>query len=182
MKFLWNILDPTTGNVTQFVRYCPISAFDGVKNQVRGISTTFDTEDTLTNTLKGEFATDIQTATVSTFVTQNFDHSTLPTLFGTLNLYYENGLQNVVDTINTFDAAPSANSLWVAPPSITVTSTGTPLVYTITINGLLDLTLAPFSISNVILYSSYNSLSNGDLVTDSGVNITDDTGTNITTD
>jgi predicted benzoate:H+ symporter BenE len=72
----------------------------------------------------------------------------------------------------------------VAPPTIFVqaNSLTPPITYTITITGLLDLTLAPFPVNNINLYASYDFVINKDIVTDDGQNITTDTGTNITTD
>ncbi len=185
MKFLWNVQDTNTGVTTQFIKYCDISAYDAVNNLTRGITTTFDTQDNLAFSLGGVFASDIQTVTVNTFTTQNYDLSLSGGIFGTLMLYYQNGLQNVVDTITTLDLAPeSPTSLWVAPPTIFVqaNSLTPPITYTITITGLLDLTLAPFPVNNINLYASYDFVINKDIVTDDGQNITTDTGTNITTD
>jgi hypothetical protein len=172
-KILWNVLDSATNIVTQFIKYSDYAAYDALQS-IGTATITQTTEDQTSNSLNNNFAADIPTVTKTTFVTQIFDTS-LATV-GILSLYYQNGAATIIDTITTDMSAPNSGSLWVSVP--TIVTTGGP-IYTIKLDGLVDLSAANPKVSNVILYASYKHKITKNLITDSAIQITTNTPADI---
>ena len=179
MDFTFQVED-VNGVITQFTQTCYLYAYDGLNTVSQG-SGSGVTQDTYGNDLHGGFAGDTQTTGIVVFdVTLNpVEVAMLPDIIGTLQLAYTDCNGNYLDTITTQDSAPAAGSLWTAVPTIVVTGTNP---YTITIEGVLDLTNPPCAISSIFLMGSYNYFNDGNLVTDDQQNIINDAGVNISID
>lgn len=168
MQQIWNILNPATGITTQFIQYANIYAND----QIKGTNTVIDTQDGFGNSLNGLFANDAPT-TIQAIVSG----STQPagsTLEASITVTYNNGSGIVYDTLSTLDSGPeTSTSLW--------TGVLTAIQYDandVIITGVIDLSQATFPVSNVSVTATVWYVPGGStfIITDGGINISDDSG------
>lgn len=150
----WVITDPATGLDTQFQHNSRVSAND---QYLSGWKPTLSvaTKDTDGNSLNGAIASDAQTEVVCTLAGNGINIGVAPapytTLYGLLQVWYDNGSSQVCDSSNTIDANLST-SIWVGQPIVTVNSPAS-----VTITGIIDPSLSPtpITIANVTAKLGY---------------------------
>ena len=170
MQQVWNVLDPATGNTTEFIQYGNIYAIDTIK----GTNTTIDTQDGFGNSLQGQFANDSPT-TIQAIVSGSSQPSG-STLEASITVSYNNGSGIVYDTLTSLDSGPETpTSLWTG---ILIVSQLDPT--TVFISGVIDLSQSSFPVTNITVTATVwyvpGSTSDTYIVTDGGTNISDDSG------
>jgi len=146
-KLYFEILDRSTGIVTEFVNYAPMTFYDGLNNfsDYDGTNKTFDYAG---NDLNGGVLYDTETSIVSFFESKL---SLNPIGSGTpiieMIIYYELGNKSYWDRILTTDSTPQPGSVWTVVPTIVSTT------YQVTAASYVDFSAFETKPNNVRLYS-----------------------------
>lgn len=176
-KVTWDVLDPATGHVTQFIRYAGISAHDSGANPAE-TTVQMSTSDQYGNDLGGQFSSDGPTTVVAVF--QGAMLAPRPgqiDVIGTLAVSYNNGTASLYDQITTLDTTRETTvSLWEAP-AILVANTNYSVVQVI---GTVD--FSGLQVKDVRAFATLTYQTDDGLVTDAQVPIITDGGDRIVVD
>ena len=168
MQQVWNVLDPSTGNTTEFIQYGNIFAIDTTRTNV-----ITDTQDGYGNSLQGQFANDAPTTIQAVAIGSSQPAGS--TLEASVTVTYNNGSSIVNDTLSTLDSGPETpTSLWTGV--LTAVQVSPDDVY---ISGIIDLSQATFPVTNIIVTVNIWYVPGGSsnyIVIDGGTNISDDSG------
>lgn len=150
-KIVWEILNTITNNVTEFISYSNVSAYDNGNNTI-GTTVVLDTTDTYGTSLYGSIPKDIPFAVVATFTNAAGFNPTTSKVEIILN--YNNGNTEAFDRITTADLAiETPNSFFTTLPKVTFSNSNEQADLFVTLD--LRTSLLPLKNCNIFVKITY---------------------------